>query len=328
MSKKFVTLISVLLLVALLAGCGSEAAPAASSAPTAGESQAVEETAAPLGDPIKIGIPDDATNGGRAIKLLESAGLIEVDPAAGWVPELKDVTNYLYNIEIVPTQANTLPSTLDDFGAATINGTYAIPTGLVPSRDGLLIESQADATGDSGNPFVNVIVARSADKDNEVYKTVVEAFQTDVVGQYLIGKYQEAFIPAFDYSNTDKSNEELVAEIDSYKSSADGKTVVKVGVCGASNDHWKAVQKVLDDNGANIYIKLVEFDAYNLPNEALNSGDIDLNSFQHKAYLAKEVESQGFEIETIGDTLMAPLTLYSNKYDSVDALKEAAGALS
>ena len=328
MSKKFVTLISVLLLVALLAGCGSEAAPAASSAPAAEESQAVEETAAPLGDPIKIGIPDDATNGGRAIKLLESAGLIEVDPAAGWVPELKDVTNYLYNIEIVPTQANTLPSTLDDFGAATINGTYAIPTGLVPSRDGLLIESQADAAGDSGNPFVNVIVARSADKDNEVYKTVVEAFQTDVVGQYLIAKYQEAFIPAFDYSDTDKSNEDLVAEIDAYKSSADGKTVVKVGVCGASNDHWKAVQKVLDDNGANIYIELVEFDAYNLPNEALNSGDIDLNSFQHKAYLAKEVESQGYEIETIGDTLMAPLTLYSNQFDSVDALKEAAGALS
>lgn len=324
MSKKFITLISVLLLVALLAGCGSQAAaPANSAAPAAEENQP-----APVGEPIKIGIPDDATNGGRAIKLLESAGLIQVDPAAGWVPELKDVTKYLYNIEIVPTQANTLPSTLDDFGAATINGTYAIPTGLVPSRDGLIIEAQADASGDSGNPFVNVIVARSADKDNEVYKTVVEAFHSDLVGQYLIAKYQEAFLPAFDYSNTDKSNEELVAEIDAYKSSPDGKTVVKLGVCGSSNDHWKAVQKVLDDNGANIYIEMVEFDAYNLPNEALNSGDIDLNSFQHKAYLTKEVESQGYAIETIGDTLMAPLTLYSNKYESVDALKEAAGALS
>ena len=324
MSKKFITLISVLLLVALLAGCGSQAAaPANSAAPAAEENQP-----APVGEPIKIGIPDDATNGGRAIKLLESAGLIQVDPAAGWVPELKDVTKYLYNIEIVPTQANTLPSTLDDFGASTINGTYAIPTGLVPSRDGLIIEAQADASGDSGNPFVNVIVARSADKDNEVYKTVVEAFHSDLVGQYLIAKYQEAFLPAFDYSNTDKSNEELVAEIDAYKSSPDGKTVVKLGVCGSSNDHWKAVQKVLDDNGANIYIEMVEFDAYNLPNEALNSGDIDLNSFQHKAYLTKEVESQGYAIETIGDTLMAPLTLYSNKYESVDALKEAAGALS
>lgn len=326
MSKKILTLISVLLLAALIAGCGSTAAPAATSAPT--DSGAEEPAPAAVGEPIKIGIPDDATNGGRAIKLLESLGLIEVDPEAGWVPELKDVTKYLYNIEIVPTQANTLPATLDDFGAATINGTYAIPTGLVPSRDGLAIESQADATGESGNPFVNIIVARSADVDNEIYKTVVDAFHSDVVGQYLIAKYHEAFIPAFDYSNTDLTDEELVAEIDSYKSSSDGKTIVKLGVCGSSNDHWKAVQKVLDDNGANIYIEQIEFDAYNLPNEALNSGEIDLNSFQHIAYLSNEVATQGYEIEVIGNTLMAPLTLYSNQFDSVDALKAAAGALS
>ena len=115
-------------------------------------------------------------------------------------------------------------------------------------------------------------------------------------------------------------------DILNYKSDKAGKTVVKVGVCGANNDQWLAVQKVLDEQGANIYIELVEFDAYNLPNEALNSGDIDLNSFQHKAYLAKEVDSQGYEIETIFDTLMAPLTLYSKQFDSVDALKEAAGA--
>ena len=304
MSKKVLTLVSTLLLVALLASL-SPAAFAASD--------------------ILIGIPDDATNGGRAIKLLESVGLIEVNPDAGWTPELKDVTKYLYNIEIMPTQANTLPATLDDFGASTINGTYAIPTGLVPSKDGLAIESQAGATTEDGNPFVNVVVARTADKDNPLYASIQAAFQSDIVGQYLIAKYNEAFIPAFDYADTDKTNEELLALIDGYKADKAGKTVVKVGVCGASNDHWKAVQYVLDQAGADIYIELVEFDAYNLPNEALNSGDIDLNSFQHKAYLAKEVDSQGYEIETIFDTLMAPLTLYSKKFDSVDALKAAAG---
>ena len=311
MKKILVTVISVLLLVSLLAGCGSAAAPA--SAPAAS------------GEPVKIGIPDDATNGGRAIKLLESVGLITVDPAAGWVPELKDVTGYLYNVEIVPTQANTLPATLDDFGAATINGTYAIPTGLLPSRDGLAVESQADATGDEGNPFVNVVVARTEDKDNPLYADIQEAFQSDLVGQYLIAKYSEAFIPAFDYSDTSYSNDELLALIDGYKSEKDGKTVVTVGVCGASNDHWNAAQYVLDQNNANIYIELVVFDAYNLPNEALNSGEADLNSFQHKAFLANEVNSQGYEIETIFDTLMAPLTLYSKQFDSVDALKAAAG---
>ncbi len=305
MSKKVITLLS-LLLIAVLAL--SPLTPSNSTASV-----------------ILIGIPDDATNGGRAIKLLESVGLIEVDPEAGWVPELKDITNYLYNIEIVPTQANTLPATLDDFGASTINGTYAIPTGLIPSKDGLAIESQADATGEDGNPFVNVVVARSADKGNELYALIQDAFQSDLVGQYLIAKYSEAFIPAFEYKNTEYSDEDLLALVDGYKSDKAGKTVVTVGVCGASNDHWNAVQYVLDQNEANIYIELVEFDAYNLPNEALNSGDIDLNSFQHKAYLAKEVDSQGYEIETIFDTLMAPLTLYSKQFDSVDALKDAAG---
>ena len=72
---------------------------------------------------VKIGVPDDGTNQSRAIKLLETAGLIEVDPAAGYTPELKDVTKYIYNIEIVPTTANTLTSTLGDYGASTINGT-------------------------------------------------------------------------------------------------------------------------------------------------------------------------------------------------------------
>ena len=302
MSKKILSLVSLLLIAVLLL------APTASAA-----------------NDLLIGIPDDATNGGRAIKLLESIGLIEVDPAAGWTPELKDITAYHYNIEIVPAQANTLPSTLDDFGASTINGTYAVPNGLVPSRDGLAVESQSGVGGEDGNPFVNVVAARSSDTDNELYRTIQEAFQSDLVAQYLIAKYKEAYIPAFEYEPTEYQDEELLALIDGYKTDKSGKTVVRVGVVGAANDHWKACQYVLDQLGADIYIKLVEFDSYSLPNEALNSGDIDLNSFQHKAYLAKEIDAQGYEIETVFDTLMAPLTLYSKQFDSVDALKEAAG---
>ena len=92
---------------------------------------------------LPIGIPDDGTNLSRGIKLLETAGLITVDPEAGYTPEIADITGYLYDVEVTPVQANTLPSTLADFGASTINGTYAIPFGLIPSRDGLIIEKQA-----------------------------------------------------------------------------------------------------------------------------------------------------------------------------------------
>ena len=272
--------------------------------------------------PLKIGVPDDATNQARAIKLLETAGLITVDPSVGYSPEIKHVTSYIYNIEIVPTTANTLVSTLDDFGASTINGTYATAAGYVPSRDAILIETQDEG---GNNPFVNIIVARSSEKDNPVYKKVVEAYQTELVAEYLLAKYKEAYFPAFPYDSTTTEYPNVVEDIDSYVSTPAGKTVVKIGVCGAANEYLNAVQKVLDDRGDNIYIQRVEFDAYNLPNEALNNGDIALNAFQRKAYLNKEIAQCGYKIEAIGDTLIAPLSLYSKKAKSVDELKELAG---
>ena len=273
---------------------------------------------------LPIGIPDDGTNLSRGIKLLETAGLITVDPEAGYTPEIADSTGYLYDVEVTPVQANTLPSTLADFGASTINGTYAIPFGLIPSRDGLIIEKQSE---EGDNPYVNIIAARTEDAENELYQTIVKAYQTQAVAEFLLVNYEEAFFPAFDYKDDITLTKEEAQEIVEYSSPRKDKTVVKVGVCGANNDQWQAVQKVLDEENAGIYIELVEFDAYNLPNEALNAGEIDLNAFQHKAYLKNDAEANGCDVVAIGDTLIAPLTLYSEKFDSLDALKDAAGKL-
>ena len=234
----------------------------------------------------------------------------------------KDITKYIYNIEIVPANADTLATTLDDYTANTINGTYATNAGLSPSKDALLIESQGT---DGNNPYVNIVVARTDDKDNPLYATIMAAFQTNTVAVYMIEKYKEAYFPAYDYEELDVDPAALVAEIDDYESSKEGKIIVKIGVCGSSNDHWNAVQKVLDDQNAGIYLELIEFSAYNLPNQALANGEIHLNSFQHKAYLQKELDANGYNLTIIGDTLIAPLSLYSNKVDSVDALKELAG---
>lgn len=145
---------------------------------------------------LKFAIPSDGTNLSRGVKLLETAGLIEVDPAAGYTPEIKDITKFVYNVEVVPQTANTLPQTLNDYAGATINGTYAIPTGLRPSKDGLLIEKQSEA-GD--NPYVNIIVARNADVNNATYQTIVKAFQSQTVAEYLLTKFSEAFYPSFEY---------------------------------------------------------------------------------------------------------------------------------
>lgn len=155
---------------------------------------------------LKFAIPSDGTNLSRGIKLLEAAGLITVDPKAGYTPELKDITQLVYNVEVVPQTANTLPQTLDDYAGATINGTYAIPVGLIPSKDGLIIEKQSES-GD--NPYVNIIVARTKDKNNEVYKKIVKAYQSQIVAEYILSRFEEAFFPSFDYKepSADKAAE-------------------------------------------------------------------------------------------------------------------------
>lgn len=303
-----VALTSAVAATTLVSGCG------ASSSDTGTKAAASKEA-------VKIGIPADATNGGRGLLLLEKAGLIEVNDDAGYTPELKDVTSYLYNIEIVPTQANTLVATLDDFGASTINGTYAVPAGLIPAKDGLITEVQEVG---SDNPFINVIVARTADKDNPDYQTIVKAYQSQLVAEYILEKNSGATVPAFNYDQNYTVDENFVKDLEGYQSDPSGKKEITLGTCGSA-EIWKVVQKVLDDENAGIYIKPVVFDAYNLPNEALNSGEIDLNSFQHKAYLQNEIDSQGYDIVAIGDTTSAPLTLYSKKVSSLDELKELAG---
>lgn len=277
--------------------------------------------ASAFAETLQIGIPDDGTNLSRGIKLLETAGLITVDPEAGYTPEIADITGYIYDVDVTPVQANTLPSTLGDFAASAINSTYSVPYGLFPSQ-GLISEKQSEG---SDNPYINVIVARAGEEDNELYKKVVEAYQTQLVAEFLLVTRKEAQIPVFDYDPDIKLTEEEAQEITGTIFSKEGKQVVTVGVCGSANDQWQAVQKVLDDENAGIYIELVEFDAYNLPNEALNSGEIDLNAFQHKAYLKNDSTANGYDLVAIGDTLIAPLTLYSEKFDSLDALKEAAG---
>ena len=275
---------------------------------------------------IKISIPSDGTNQCRGLKLLEAAGLIEIDPKAGFSPELRDITKYNYNIKIVPQSADTLATTLSDYGASCINGTYATTAGLVPSRDGLQIEQQDEG---GNNPYVNIIVARTADKDNADYKKICDAYHTQTVAEYLLGKYDEAFFPAFNYeTKTSDVYSSTVTTVDDYITSSKDKKydkTIKIGVCGAKNDYWNAVQYVLDQQNAGIKLELQIFSAYNLPNSALNSGEIQLNAFQHKAYLNNEIAANNYKIEAIADTLIAPLTIYSSTYKSIDELKEAAG---
>ena len=95
--------------------------------------------------------------------------------------------------------------------------------------------------------------------------------------------------------------------------------VVKVGVVGDYNDQWETVNELLAKD--NIRVKLVKFSDYATPNRALADGDLDLNAFQHKAFLANDIARNGYKIVAIGDTIITPLRIYNNK-DKIKSLAD------
>lgn len=101
---------------------------------------------------------------------------------------------------------------------------------------------------------------------------------------------------------------------------ADAKEI-KIGVCGEKNEVLEDVAKRFEkDTGKKI--KIVPFSDYNQPNEALNSGDIDINSFQHKKFLEDYNKSHKTDIVSVGDTLLAPMGIYSDKIKDVKEIKD------
>lgn len=147
-------------------------------------------------DGDKIAIPNDATNGGRALKILEEIGLIEVDPATGYLPTKADITKYNVNIEIVEAESAALSSMLPDVTAALINGGNAYSAGLSPVSDTIFLEDVTKVT--DIDRLKNLIAVRSEDKDNEIYKKIVEAYQTAEVKKTLEDAYNGAFLPAWE----------------------------------------------------------------------------------------------------------------------------------
>lgn len=152
------------------------------------------ESVGEITESATIAIPSDATNGGRSLKILEAAGLIAVDPAAGYVPTVSDITDNPLNIEFYEVEAANTPSLLADVTAAIINGGHAVDNGLYPQKDSIYLEEVSE---NSDNPYINIIVARTEELGNENYKKLVEAYRTEEVAKVIEEVYKGAYLPTW-----------------------------------------------------------------------------------------------------------------------------------
>ena len=138
-----------------------------------------------------IAIPNDPTNEGRALLLLQSAGLIKLKDDAGLEAIPLDITENPKNFKFSEIEAATLPRVLSDVDAAVINGNYAIPAGLVATRDGLFVEG-------ADSPYVNVIAVKEGNENNPAIKALVEALKSDEVAAFVAEKYKNGEVVLVD----------------------------------------------------------------------------------------------------------------------------------
>ena len=142
----------------------------------------------------KIAVPSDPTNEGRCFKILESAGVLEVDPAAGYNPEIKDITSNPLNLEFIEVEAANTASLLPDVTAAFINGAHAVDNGL--NVEDAVYTEQVQAGSD--NPYINILACRTEDLENEVYQKVLAAYQSDETAKAIEEIFQGTYIPAWE----------------------------------------------------------------------------------------------------------------------------------
>lgn len=138
-----------------------------------------------------IGIPGDATNGGRALVVLQEAGLIKLKDGVGIDATVRDIVEK--KVEIMEMEAAQLPRSLDDLDGAVINGNYAAQANMTPA-DALVCE---DANSEAADTYGNVLVVKEGNEEKAELKKLAELLQSDEIKQFIEENYKGAVIPVF-----------------------------------------------------------------------------------------------------------------------------------
>ncbi|MCL9800676.1 MetQ/NlpA family ABC transporter substrate-binding protein [Pseudomonas sp. rhizo66] len=135
-------------------------------------------------------IPNDATNGGRALLLLAKAGVITLKDSTNILSTVKDIATNPKDLKIRELEAATIPRVLTQVDLALINTNYALEAKLDPSKDALVIEG-------NDSPYVNILVSRPDNKDSDAMKKLAAALHSPEVKKFITEKYKGAVLPAF-----------------------------------------------------------------------------------------------------------------------------------
>ena len=256
-------------------------------------------------DKITIAVPNDATNEGRALLLLQANGVIKLKDDAGITATKEDVEAYLTaEIEFVEVEAAMVPSVRDDVDYAIINNNYALDAGINPVADSLLIES-------ADSPYVNVVCVREDNVDTDLAKALVAASLSQKVFDYINETYAGAAIA-------------VAAEpTDGYDPTVDyealkGQTIT---IACSPTPHAQILALVQEILAAKeINLEIIELTDYVTPNTVVEDGEVFANYFAHIPYQENFNQENGTHIAVIAAVHVEPMGLYGGKQTDLAAL--------
>ena len=258
-----------------------------------------------MADTLKVAIPNDATNEGRALLLMQSIGALTLDADAGITATPKNVTSSVAEIEFVEMEAATVPNALQDVDFAIINNNYALDNGLNPAKDGLAIES-------ADSPYSNVLCVKEDNKDADLTKALIAAFTSQQVVDYIAETYADGSVVSV-----------VTAPTDGYDASVDydalNGTTVSIAVTPVPHEPIANIAKdILAAKGITLDVK--EVTDYVTPNDFVEAGDVYANFFAHIPYQENFNAENGTHIAIVAPIHVEPMALYGGQTTELSAL--------
>ena len=259
---------------------------------------------AALADTITIAVPNDPTNEGRALLLLQSQGVLTLKEGSGLEATKGDIESSVVDIELVEVEAALVPEIKQDVDYAIINNNYALQAGLNPVADSLLIES-------ADSPYVNVVSVKEGNENSDEAKALAAALQSQKVVDFINDTYAGAAV-----ATVTEITDGFDATVD-YEA-LNGKTITIAATPVPHVEVLKIAAEILAEKGITLDIK--EVTDYVTPNEFVENGDVFANYFAHQPYQDSFNAGNGTHLVTIAGIHVEPMALYGGRQDDLAAL--------
>lgn len=255
---------------------------------------------------VTIAVPNDTTNEARALLLLADQGYITLKEGAGITATIKDIEENPYNITFNEVEAAQLPNVLQDVDYAVINSNYALPAGINPTTDALVMEGSSSA-------YSNILAVKEGNEETDKTKALVAALSSKQIADYIAANYDGAVISVVE--NPGDGYDETV--------DYDALSGTTISVAATPSPHAEVLSVVKDILAEkNVTLNIIEYTDYVQPNKVVDSGEVDANYFQHLPYLEDFNAENNTHVVSVLAVHVEPMGLYGGKQTTLDAIKK------